>query len=220
MYKYVLIDLDNTLIDFNIAEKEALNKVFLSEQIELNDDMMACYKNINGKLWAELESGIITRKELLDTRFEKFFKSIGIEADGIEKEMLFREVLNNSHELIEDAEDLLQYLKAKGIITCSASNGVYHTQMQRMKASGIYKYFDYHFISEKIGYEKPDVRFFEHCFEALRIKDKAEVLMIGDTISSDIEGAKNAGIDSCYFGEQDVSATYTIRNLNDIKVIL
>lgn len=74
MYKYVLIDLDNTLLDFNIAEKEALNKVFLSEQIELNDDMMACYKNINGKLWAELERGIITRKELLDTRVEKFLR--------------------------------------------------------------------------------------------------------------------------------------------------
>lgn len=74
MYKYVLIDLDNTLLDFNIAEKEALNKVFLSEQIELNDDMMACYKNINGKLWDELERGIITRKELLDTRVEKFLR--------------------------------------------------------------------------------------------------------------------------------------------------
>lgn len=74
MYKYVLIDLDNTLLDFNIAEKEALNKVFLSEQIELNDNMMACYKNITGKLWAELERGIITRKELLDTRVEKFLR--------------------------------------------------------------------------------------------------------------------------------------------------
>lgn len=220
MYKYVLIDLDNTLLDFNIAEKEALNKVFLSEQIEFNVDMMDRYKNINSKLWAELESGNITRKELLDTRFEKFFKSIGIEADGIEKEIIFREGLNNSHVLIEGAEELLQYLKAKGIIICSASNGVYHTQMQRMKASGIYKYFDYHFISEKIGYEKPDVRFFEHCFEALRIKDKAEVLMIGDTISSDIEGAKNAGIDSCYFGKQNVDVLYKVHTLKDIKKII
>lgn len=220
MYKYVLIDLDNTLLDFNAAEHEALSKVFESEQMELTEEMFTRYKNINSKLWADLELGKITRKALLDTRFEQFFKSIGIEVDGVRKEAIFREGLNNSHVLIEGAEDLLQYIKAKGIIICSASNGVYHTQMQRMKASGIYQYFDYHFISEKIGYEKPDIRFFEHCFEILQINDKTEVLMIGDTISSDILGAKNAGIDSCYYGEGETDATYTVHTLNDLKDII
>lgn len=217
MYRYILIYIDNTLLDFDFAEREALRKVFMSEHVEFTDENITRYKKINRKLWIDLEYGNTTRKKLFDTRFERFFKSLGIKTDGVEKEMLFREGLNNSHVLIEGAEDLLQYLKSKNFTICSASNGVYHTQMQRMKASDLYKYFDYHFISEKIGYEKPDVRFFEHCFEALRIKDKAEVLMIGDTVSSDILGAYNAGIDSCYFGNEDTIAKFNVRKLKDIK---
>lgn len=220
MYKYILLDLDNTLLDFNAGELDAFNKVLESEDIAFTDDIMNQYKEMNTGLWTDLELGKISRKTLLDTRFQLFFDSLSHQVDGVEKEKIFRETLNNSHELVEGAMDLLEYLKAKDVVICSASNGVYHTQMQRMHLSDIYQYFDHHFISEKIGYEKPDKRFFEHCLDVLNIKDKSEVLMIGDTPTSDILGAQNIGIDSCYFGEKTTNATFNVKKLYEIKHII
>ena len=189
MYKYVLLDLDNTLLDFNAGELEAFQKVLASEDVTFTGDIFKQYKAINVGLWSDLELGKISRQALLDTRFEIFFKELGHNVDGVEKESIFRSTLNNHCELIDGAEDLLKYLQTKEIVICSASNGVLHTQLKRMKDSGIYQYFDNHFISEEIGFEKPDVRFFEHCLDNLKIEDKREVLMIGDTFTSDIVGA-------------------------------
>ncbi|MGV2875349.1 YjjG family noncanonical pyrimidine nucleotidase [Macrococcus capreoli] len=220
MYKYILMDLDNTLLDFNAGERDAFNKVLESERMHYSDELIQRYQQINGKLWQDLEAGNITRQQLLDTRFQKFFGSIGRTVDGVEKERIFRVTLNDSHVLIEGALALLQYLKSKDMIICSATNGVYHTQIQRMQASGIYEYFNHHFISEEIGYEKPDIRFFEHCFNTLQLDNQQEVLMIGDTLTSDILGAKNAGIDSCYFGFKASDATYTVRTLKEIEDII
>lgn len=121
---------------------------------------------------------------------------------------------------MDGALQFLDYLKRKGYILCTATNGVFNTQMKRMKDAGILDYFSHHFISEEIGYEKPHHNFFKHCIETLEVKDLSEVLMIGDTYTSDIIGAHQFGIHSCYYGVRQVDATYHVEELEEIKSIL
>lgn len=217
MYKYILCDLDNTLLNFDAGEKEALSKVFNSEKIEFNETNIKIYKDINSELWKSLEKGLIDRNTVLTMRFVRFFKEFNLNVDGVKKEEIFRESLNNSHILMNGAEMILEYFKERNMVICSATNGVAHTQIKRMKDSGIYGYFKHHFISETVGYEKPNREFFEYCLKELNISNKKEVLMIGDTYSSDIVGANNIGIDSCYLGDEIVDATYNVNDLTEIK---
>lgn len=220
MYKYILCDLDNTILDFKEGEETAIKHVFESEGVTFSDELYARYHDINVGLWRELEAGRVDKHHVLTYRFEIFFKTLGIDVDGAVKEQIFREHINNSHELVDGALQFLDYLKGKGYILCTATNGVFYTQMKRMKDAGILDYFSHHFISEEIGYEKPHHNFFKHCIETLEVKDLSEVLMIGDTYTSDIIGAHQFGIDSCYYGVRQVDATYHIEELEEIKSIL
>ncbi|UOB19975.1 YjjG family noncanonical pyrimidine nucleotidase [Macrococcus armenti] len=220
MYKYILCDLDNTILDFKQGEETAIKHVFESEGITFNEDLYARYHDINIGLWRELEAGKVDKRHVLTHRFEAFFKTLNIDVDGAEKEQIFRTHINNSHDLVKGARDFLDYLMAEGYIICSATNGVFYTQMKRMKDAGILDYFSHHFISEEIGFEKPHHQFFKHCIEKLGVTDVSEVLMIGDTYSSDIIGANQFGIDSCYYGSKTVDATYCIAHLDEIKHIL
>lgn len=119
------------------------------------------------------------------------------------------------------AVEILEYVKSRGYAICSATNGVLHTQIRRMTDANIISYFDHQFISEAVGYEKPQKAFFDVIIASLNITDLSEVLMIGDTETSDINGAINAGIDACYFGpNKDSKAKYSIQNLLELKNII
>lgn len=220
MYKYILCDLDNTILDFKKGEESAVKRVFESENLTFSDELYARYHDINIGLWRELESGKVDKRHVLTHRFEVFFKTLGIDVDGAVKEQIFRENINNSHDLVDGALQFLDYLKSKGYILCTATNGVFYTQMKRMKDAGILDYFTHHFISEEIGFEKPHHNFYKHCIKTLGVTDLSQVLMIGDTYTSDIIGAQHFGIDSCYYGVKQVDATYYIEKLSEIKNIL
>lgn len=220
MYKYILCDLDNTILDFKKGEESAIKRVFESEGLTFSDELYARYHDINIGLWRELEAGKVDKRHVLTHRFEVFFKTLDIDVDGAVKEQIFRENINNSHDLVDGALQFLDYLKSKGYILCTATNGVFYTQMKRMKDAGILDYFTHHFISEEIGFEKPHHNFFKHCIETLGDTDLSQVLMIGDTYTSDIIGAQQFEIDSCYYGVKQVEATYHIENLSEIKNIL
>lgn len=220
MYKYILCDLDNTILDFKKGEESAIKRVFESEGVTFSDELYARYHDINIGLWRELEAGKADKRHVLTQRFEAFFKTLDIDVDGAVKEQIFRENINNSHDLVDGALQFLDYLKSKGYILCTATNGVFYTQMKRMKDAGILDYFTHHFISEEIGFEKPHHNFFKHCIKTLGVTDLSQVLMIGDTYTSDIIGAQQFGIDSCYYGVKQVDATYHIEKLSEIENIL
>ncbi|MBE7719070.1 MAG: noncanonical pyrimidine nucleotidase, YjjG family [Lacrimispora celerecrescens] len=220
MYQIFLLDIDNTLLDFDAAEEQSFKKVIKSYDLEYKDEMLPQYKKMNRHLWDLLEQEKIGREELLNTRFSQFFRFYDLEISGEEAEGRYRRHLGNSSDLIPGATETLTRLKQMGKQLYSASNGVYSTQIQRLEQAGLLHLFDGMFISEKAGYEKPSLHFFEYCFENIPQLDKDKTIMVGDSISSDIQGAVNAGIDSCLFCRSgrplQSEATHTIQDLSEL----
>lgn len=197
MYKFLLLDIDNTLLDFDTAERRGFQKIIELSGLEFQPEMLTRYKVINRRLWDGLEQETVGREEVFNTRFREFFLLYGKEADGPETEQHYRSLLNESADLLPHAKETLITLKQMEKKLYSASNGVYTTQISRLKKAGIYDLFDGMFISEKAGSEKPSPHFFEYCFKNIPGFEKEETLMVGDSLTSDIQGAVNAGIDSC-----------------------
>lgn len=224
MYEFILFDLDNTLLDFDLAEENSLKKVFSKYGIEYNLKNLEDYRNINVSMWAKLEKGEMKKEDVLTKRFDNFFELHGKKIDSNEVEDYFRTSLNTNSQLIEGAVEILKELKKRGKKLYTASNGVYKTQLNRMIESNIYDFFDKHFISEQVGYEKPNELFFKYCFENIENAKKEKMLMIGDRIESDILGAKNFGIDSCHYNRKNISknenATYTVYKLDELLKII
>ncbi len=220
MYRIFLLDIDNTLLDFDAAEEQGFIKMIQSYDLEYNVEMLSQYKKMNRHLWDLLEQGKIGREKLLNTRFHEFFRLYDTEISGEEAEGRYREHLGNNSDLIPGAKGTLIKLKQMGKQLYTASNGVYSTQIQRLKNAGIYHLFDGMFISEQVGYEKPSLYFFQHCFNNIQNFEKDKTIMVGDSLSSDIQGAVNAGIDSCLFNRSletlPTGATHTIHDISQL----
>ena len=224
MYQFILLDLDNTILDFDLTEKKSLKKIIESFSIEFDLEMLNQYRKINSSLWKLLEQGKVTRDIVLNTRFSEFFKLYNLDVDGKKVEEQFRVYLDESSDLVPNAKNTLIELKRRNKKLYAASNGVYSTQIQRLTNAGIINLFDDVFISEKIGYEKPSKHFFEHCLNTIKDVEIEKVIMVGDSISSDIQGALNAGIDSCYYKYNKnidcLDASYTINDISELLKIV
>ncbi|MEY8355374.1 YjjG family noncanonical pyrimidine nucleotidase [Lachnospiraceae bacterium 54-53] len=220
MYRIFLLDIDNTLLDFDAAERRGFVKVIESYGLEYDGEMLNQYQKINRNLWDLLEQGKISRDTVLNTRFSEFFRLYQTEASGTEAENRFRRLLGESSDLVPHAKETLLKLKEMGKKIYSASNGVYNTQIQRLKNAGIHDLFDGMFISEKVGYEKPSPHFFEYCFRHIPDFERNETIMVGDSLTSDIQGAVNAGIDSCLIRRSETPvpsmATHTINDMSGL----
>ncbi|WP_312432018.1 YjjG family noncanonical pyrimidine nucleotidase [Lacrimispora sp.] len=220
MYQIYLLDIDNTLLDFDAAEEQGFIKMIQSYDLEYHDEMLSRYKKMNRHLWDLLEQGKIGREELLNTRFHEFFRFYDMEINGEEAEGRYRGHLLNNSDLIPGARETLIKLNERGKHLYTASNGVYSTQIQRLKNAGIFHLFEGMFISEKVGYEKPSLHFFQHCFKNIPNFEKDRTIMVGDSISSDIQGAVGAGIDSCLFNRSPeplpTAATHTIHDITEL----
>ena len=220
MYQTYLIDIDNTILDFDAAEERSFQNVIESYCLPFERSMLDEYKKINMNLWNLLEQEKISREEVFHTRFSLYFQTLEREVDGVEAESRYRSFLGNSPELIPHAKETLTQLRSMGKKLYTASNGVYTTQVTRLNQAGIYDLFDGMFISEKVGSEKPSIHFFKHCFDHIPDFNQEETIMVGDSLSSDIKGAVNAGIDSCLFTRTDSAArsdaTYTIHDLSQL----
>lgn len=224
MYDTILIDLDNTILDFDAAEKDSFKKII--EVIELNykDELLQQYKKINRSLWNSLEQGKISKEIVLNTRFSEFFKLYDINVDGREIEKIYRSYLDDSSALIPNAEYTLTELKKKGKRIYSASNGVSSTQLKRLSNAGIVDLFDGHFISDRIKHEKPSPYFFDYCIKNICGVHNTSIIMVGDSPTSDIQGSVNAGIDSCFYQHNKSIicnyAKYTIRDISELLNIV
>lgn len=226
MYKYLLWDIDGTVLDFLASEKYAIKSLFLKYNIgECTDEMLCKYSKINVKYWKKLERNEMTKQEILVGRFLEFFEMIGADtsiAKSFNRD--YQLALGDYIEFVDGAKEILSKQKGKYKLI-AVTNGTKTAQEKKLKLSGLDKIFDEIFISEDVGFEKPNIKYFEYVFEKCNICNKKEALLIGDSLTSDIKGANIAGIDCCWFNpghdknEKEAFATYEIDNLMDLEKI-
>lgn len=226
MIKAVFLDIDNTLLDFDAYVKDAMKTGFKKYGLpEYREEMFDTFTTENAKLWHRIEEGTLTFNELIKIRWNKIFEALGMSFDGVEFETYFRQFLNQSAIPVKGAINLLKHLEGKYTI-CAASNGPYDQQINRLKIGNMHQYFSHFFISEKIGASKPAKEFFDYCFGEL---DKSilpsEIMIIGDSLTSDMEGGISNGLKTCFYdrsgkGAKDKKVDYVVTNLEEIKNIL
>ena len=227
MYKYILWDVDGTVLDFLASEAYAIRFLFKKYNIgECSDEMLAVYSEINRKYWKKLESGELTKPEILIGRFREFFCIIGVDLEFAEDfNHDYQFTLGDYIEFVDGAEEILKSQKGKYVLV-AVTNGTKVAQDKKLRLSGLDKVFDEIFISENVGYEKPNKEFFDYVFHNLGVKDKNEVLIIGDSLTSDIKGGYQAGIDTCWFNPLhspntlNIPVTYEIDNLRKVAEIV
>ncbi len=225
MIKNVLLDLDDTVFDFHLAEKKALTKTLDFLGVEPTEAVTSRYSEINASLWRKLELGELSREEVLVSRFKLLFDEIGASCDALEARKSYEKNLSLGHYFIDGAPELLEALFGKYKLFL-ASNGTAAVQIPRIESSPIEKYFDGIFISEIVGFNKPDARFFERIFASIKDFSKDETIIVGDSISSDIKGGKNAGIKTCLYNPRgkeitgEVLPDFEINSLSELSVLL
>lgn len=223
MYDILLFDIDETLFDFKETEVNALRRTMDEMDIDYCDEYLILYKEINSKLWEDLEKGLIKGEDIKVQRFHSLNDALKLNINP--NIMSDKFLLNLGHEatLYADSIPLLDYLKNKYTM-CIITNGL--KVAQDIKIDKIKDYFVDAIISEEVSISKPNPAIFELALSRLDSKDKSRVLMIGDSLSSDIMGGINAGIDTCWFNQYnkrnvtDIKPTYEIRNLMDLRNII
>lgn len=227
MIRVILWDIDNTLLSFNKAEVAAFSREFEEFGIgEFTEELLKDYSVINKRRWQALERGEMTKPEVTVGRFVEFFGLLGIDTSIAEAfDRRYQELLGEYIYFNDDAYEIIKDLKGK-VLQCAASNGTKIAQTGKLKNSGLGELFDLVFISEDLGAEKPAKVFFDKALADVKaqIGEVAldEVLMIGDSLTSDIKGANNAGIKACWYNpeglacEKDVQIDFEIKDLHEV----
>lgn len=198
MMKNIFIDLDNTILDFDRAERIAVADTLKMLDVSVSDELLDRYNVINDSQWKMLERGEITREDVKVHRYILLFEEFGIKADAKKAAELYEHRLSQGHFFVDYAEQFLMNI-SKTHRLFLVSNGTTVVQNGRLESAGISKYFDKIFVSEEIGEVKPNLGFFLKCFEQIEDFCKEESIIIGDSLTSDILGGINAGIQTIWF---------------------
>ena len=228
-YDTILWDLDGTLLDFKRSQRYALGVCLERCDITMTEEMLSLYSGINERYWERLERGEVEKKELLTGRFRDFFARMGfenIQPDEVQKQ--YERELGAKTYYVDDSYEIVKALKELGVKQHIVTNGILITQQIKMKKSGFDKLIDNVFISDVIGYEKPRREFFDIAFRELSDFRKAKTLLVGDSLTSDMRGANNAGVDACWYNpggktlpeKMGVHIEYQIKKLRDIFEVI
>ena len=224
-YSWLFFDLDNTLLDFGASSKSAFMDVFKELGHELDDDQYATYQEVNHRVWLELEKGLISSKELKVKRWRMFMEKMDWSYDPEEINSNYFEKLKTNPIFIKGAKELIDDLAIEYRL-CLITNGLPEVQTPRLSISGLDKKFDPIVISDVIGVAKPAKAFFDYCQKVTGNPLKEEVLVIGDTLTSDIGGGKGYGYDTCWYNyhkeenQTEYKPLYEITDLNELRTIL
>ena len=222
-YKYLLFDADNTLLDFDQSSSFAFKAMINTYRPGSAEELYAIYYKINKACWAAVERGEIPLSEVKWVRFEQFIDAIGLQANPHEMNEAYFDLLRESVFFVQEAQFILKELQTRGIGMSIITNGLKEVQERRFELAGINDFFDQIIISDAIGVKKPERAFFEHTSKLVPNFNKEEFLVIGDTPGSDILGAYDFGLPSCWFNpnkkewlESDYSPNHTISKLTEI----
>ncbi len=216
-YEVILFDADDTLFDYSLAEAHALKSVFLEHQIELMQSHVELYRLVNQQLWNDYEKGKVTLDFLRHERFRRLFADIQVEMDAVYFSERYVQYLGEGSFLIEGADALIQQLLKNGHRAAIITNGIKQTQQSRIGRSSLANSFEHIIISEDTGYSKPHTGIFDYAFEKMNLSDKTKVLIVGDSLSSDIQGGINYGIDTCWFNPKKITNVSAIRPTYEIQ---
>ncbi len=225
MKKIILMDLDNTIIDFNECARHSIMGIFEDLGFAYNENVFTTFITENVKIWKRLELGEIDKPYLRANRWNIILGKLGIDYDGTIIEEHFENGVAMGAYPVDGAYELLDYLHSKYDIFV-VSNGFRFVQESRIKIGDYGKYFKDIFLSEDIGIQKPDLRFFDYCYKNIGFPPKDELILIGDSLSADIKGGNDFGIDTIWFNknkdpESDtIRPTYTVNRLKEIENIL
>ena len=221
----IFLDIDDTLLDFHKAEALALRKALLDVDVEPAEETLRRYSAINKSQWELLEEGLLTRQQVLIRRFELLFQEFGIDASPAETRDRYEAHLAVGHFFMPGAPELLEELYGRCMLYI-VSNGTGSVQAGRIASAGIGRYFERVFISEEIGFEKPSREFFRCCFAQISDFDPARAIIVGDSLTSDVRGGRNAGIKTCWYNpggkapRPDILPDYSIRSLAELPPLL
>lgn len=197
MYRAIFIDIDDTLLDYIPCCREAF-ELALPEHPEYFD----LFFEISGRLFSEAKHGLHTIAEVMELYPKEFIATIGYPPEAVDPfKHAFRAAWGKTHTLVPGAKEMLENLQAKGYRLFAASNSIGNLQRNRLEKAGILKYFEDTYISMDIGYDKPDIRFYQEALRRCGLQAK-EVLMIGDSMTTDVIGAQKAGMDALFFDRQ------------------
>lgn len=223
-YEVILFDADDTLFDYGMAESRALYKAFAHFGLPAGaQEYGASYQEINRALWKDLEQGRISSALLRVERFNRLFAAHQLELSPEAFSEAYLRFLGEGTFLIEGAVELCEELSCcrLAIIT----NGIKDVQRSRIQGSPLSEVFEQIIISEEAGCQKPETGIFDYAFAKLGISDKSKVLIVGDSLTSDIQGGIGFGIDTCWFnplgktGDPGIRPTYEIRALSELPAI-
>lgn len=226
-YDILLWDVDDTLLDFGLSENYAIKHCFELIGMDISDDWIRRYSDINQTYWKRLEKGEVTKPHVLRGRFEDLFSEMNIvmsEDEVTDFQMNYQKALGEVYFYRDSSYELCKKLK-ENCRQYLVTNGVESTQRNKLRLAGFDVLMDDIFISEVIGHVKPKREFFDSCFEQIKDCDKKRILLIGDSLSSDIKGAKNASVASCWYNPggkiaEGITPDYEIQNLWDVIKII
>lgn len=224
MIKTVLLDLDDTILDFKMSERVALTKTLNELNIEPTEEIIKKYSKYNISQWKRLELGEISREEVKVNRYKLLFDDIKVDASPEKATAIYEEHLAHGHYFVDGAKEML-YSVYNDYNLYVVSNGAEKVQEGRMKTADINHCFKGIFISEVVGFEKPNVEFFNKVFSQIENFNADEAVIIGDSLSSDIKGGKNAKIKTVWFNPNglecdDIVPDFQISSLDEIKPLL
>lgn len=226
----ILWDVDNTLLDFSYSQRYSLAECFRSIGREMKEEELAAYIRINDDYWRRLERGEVTKRQLLSGRFVLLFQKLGIQGVDVDAfRARYQEGLGRHFAFLDDSLTICRSLRGR-VGQYVITNGVTSSQRTKLELSGLAAVMDGIFISEEIGAPKPQKPFFDYCLDRIAEKDKSRVLIVGDSLTSDIKGGIQAGIPVCWYRREehamgaepgaDIKPDYEISDLHKVYDIL
>lgn len=224
-YSILLLDADETLLDFKRAESHALEETFRCYGLAFNEEIHAMYRTANHELWSAFEEGAITKEDILNRRFRNLFARLGIrdELAGFEEE--YQLALGRGGFLLPHAMEVCRRLSGECRLYI-VTNGVQATQESRLDLSGLRPFLSGVFVSEAVGYQKPKREYFDYVFARIPDFDRDKTLMVGDSLSSDMRGGAGAGLATCWYNpahiknDAQVQIDYEIDDLRKLYKIV
>ncbi len=224
MISTVLWDVDGTLLDFHVAERAAIRALFSEFELgECTDAMLARYAAINDSFWQRLERNELSKEQILVGRFEQFFGEYGLDvrlAPAFNEKYQLR--LGDTIVYRDDSLSIVKSLRGR-VKQYVVSNGTVAAQTKKLASSKLGAWMDGVFLSEELGVEKPNTGFFEKVFAAIRPVDLSAVLIVGDSLTSDIQGGMNAGVRTCWYNPdkapvpEGYRVDYVISDLHELS---